>query len=208
MTCTNANVSGNVSSNNINVTGGKIRLVGGTMDDPNFSVEQDDIKTFITPDSITVYSLNSGKEISMGLNQIPIFRVQGDNTSFYLYDNLNQINMFYNNAYLSGVWHAQNYLNDSLESKKKNISKFNEKALDIINNSDIYNYHFKTDDDNSKKHVGLIIGENYNTPKEITSNTNDGIDLYSMTSVAWKAIQEQQKQIEELNTKFLKLKGA
>lgn len=199
MTCTNANVSGNISSNNIKVTGGKIKLIGGTRDDPNFSVEQDDYRAYITPDNLNLTSLTGGKEFSVGLNQIPMFRIQGDNTSFYFYDNLNELDISVNNAYLIGVWHAQNYLYDSLESKKKNISMFDANAIDIIKKSDIYKYNFKTEKDSFKRHIGLIIGENYNTPKELTSNNNDGIDLYSMVSVAYKAIQEQQSIIEEQN---------
>ena len=87
---------------------------------------------------------------------------------------------------------------------KKNFEKL-ENALDIINKTDIYKYNLKNEEDTCKKHIGLVIGDNYKYSKEITSNKNDSVDLYSMISVCFKAIQEQQKQIETLQTKIEKL---
>lgn len=85
----------------------------------------------------------------------------------------------------------------SLEDKKKNFEKF-ENGLDIIKNIDIYKYHLKGQEDVEKKHIGFIIGDNYKYSQEITNNENDGVDIYSFVAVCCKAIQEQQKQIEEL----------
>ena len=44
----------------------------------------------------------------------------------------------------------------------------------------------------------MVIGDNYNYSEEITSKNNDGVDIYSMVSVCFKAIQEQQETIENL----------
>ena len=90
-----------------------------------------------------------------------------------------------------------NTVNPSLEEKKKNIEKFNN-ALDILKDVDIYKYNYKYEEDNTKKRIGFVIGDKYNYREEITSVNNDGADLYSMVSVLWKAVQEQQQQIEEL----------
>lgn len=85
----------------------------------------------------------------------------------------------------------------SLEEKKKNIEEVtNAKA--ILNDTDIYKYNFKNEDDNEKKHIGLIIGNDYNYSKELTSKKNDSVDIYSMVSVLWQVVKEQQKEINEL----------
>ena len=92
-------------------------------------------------------------------------------------------------------------LNNSKEEYKKNLKKF-ENALQIINSTDIYKYNYKNENDNSKKHIGLVIGDGYNYSKEITNNDNNSTDLYSMISVCFQAIKEQQQEIEKLKEKI------
>ena len=94
----------------------------------------------------------------------------------------------------------------SLESQKKNFEKL-DNGLDIIKNTEIYKYNLKTEEDETKKHIGFVIGDNYNYSEEITSENNDGVDTYSMISVAYKAIQEQQELIEQLQNEIKELKG-
>lgn len=95
----------------------------------------------------------------------------------------------------------------SLESQKKNFEKMQDNALNIINNIDIYKYNLKSEEDTDKKHIGFVIGDNFNYSKEVTSLDNTGVDNYSFTSLCCKAIQEQQKQIEELKKEINILKG-
>lgn len=100
------------------------------------------------------------------------------------------------------------FLQLSFETIKKNIELFNESAINIIKNADLYSYNLKKENDDDKKHIGLIIGDGekkYNTPDEIITQDKQGIDLYSMISLSWKAIQEQQKIIEDLQAKIDKL---
>ena len=85
----------------------------------------------------------------------------------------------------------------SKEEYKKNFEKL-ENALDIVKDTDIYKYNLKDEKETDKKHIGFVIGENFNYRKEITSQKNDSAELYSMISVLWKAVQEQQEEIEEL----------
>ena len=98
----------------------------------------------------------------------------------------------------------------SKESKKKNIVKYSEKALDIVKDSEIYEYNFKSEDDKHKKHIGFVIGDEggeYKTPEQVISNNREGIESYSMTSILWKAVQEQQQTIEQLQSEINELKG-
>ncbi len=95
----------------------------------------------------------------------------------------------------------------SLESIKKNISKADINALDIINNSDIYNYNLKSEQDTDKKHFGFVIGEKYNTPDEVLSGDKQGIDTYSMSSIMWKAIQELSEENKQLRKELEEVKN-
>ena len=100
----------------------------------------------------------------------------------------------------NGTISALNVNQRSLESVKKNIEKYEENALDIVNNSEIYNYNFKSENDTDKKHIGFVIpdkGGNYKTPDEVISANKEGIETYNMCSILWKAVQELSKKLEE-----------
>lgn len=90
----------------------------------------------------------------------------------------------------------------SLESQKKNIEKVQDNALDIIKNIDIYRYNLKSEEDTDKKHLGFVIGDDYNYSKEVTSTDNQGVDNYSFTSLCCKAIQELAEQNQQLQKRI------
>lgn len=118
---------------------------------------------------------------------------------------------FCNRIYCDGDISATGYVNgkkfidNSREEMKKNIQKYTEKAIEVVKNTDIYKFNYKTEKDTNKKCVGFIIGEDYKYSKELTSTDENGkeigANLYSMISIAYKAIQEQQEQIEKLQLK-------
>ena len=85
----------------------------------------------------------------------------------------------------------------SKAEEKKNFEKL-KNAKDILKQVDIYKYNFKSEDDNVKKSIGFVIGDDFNYSKEITSKNNDGVNVYSMVSVLWQVVKEQQEEIEEL----------
>jgi hypothetical protein len=85
----------------------------------------------------------------------------------------------------------------SKEENKKNFEKLTN-AKDILNQVDIYKYNFKDEDDNVKKSIGFVIGDDFNYSQEITSENNDGANIYSMVSVLWQVVKEQQEEIKEL----------
>lgn len=94
--------------------------------------------------------------------------------------------------------------NVSLVDKKKNFEKMSD-AIEIVRNGDIYKYNWKSENDNQKKHIGLIIGDGYNTPDEVINEMKTGIDTYAMISVLWQAVKEQQEIIENLKERIEKL---
>lgn len=91
--------------------------------------------------------------------------------------------------------------------KKKNIEKLDKKATNLIKNADICMYHLKSEKDENKKHIGLVIGNKYNCPDEVISEDKQGIEQYSMISLAWKAIQELIKENEEIKQRIEKLEA-
>ena len=86
----------------------------------------------------------------------------------------------------------------SLESIKKNITKFTKNATDIINNSDIYEYNLKSDEDTDKKMIGFVIGDKYRTPAEVIEKNGQAVELYSAIGILWKAVQELSARVEQL----------
>ena len=103
---------------------------------------------------------------------------------------------------VSGKVTCESLTQTSLERKKKNFEKLEDNAIETIKNIDIYKYNLKSEKDTDKKHLGFVIGDNYNYSKEVTSLDNTGVDNYSFTSLCCKAIQEQQKLIEKLQNKI------
>ena len=120
--------------------------------------------------------------------------IQGKSIS--LYDN-NHVNITIDLDGYNGHIDCVSLTQTSLADKKNNIEKL-ENALDIVKDTDIYKYNFNFEEETDKKHIGFVIGDKYNYREEITSAKNDGAEIYSMISVLWKAVQEQQAEIEEL----------
>lgn len=87
----------------------------------------------------------------------------------------------------------------SLATEKKNFEKLTlEEAKKILEKTDIYKYNLKSQNDSKKKHIGFVIGKKFNYAEEITSEKNDGANIYSMTSVLYTIVKEQQKTIDKL----------
>lgn len=85
----------------------------------------------------------------------------------------------------------------SLKTHKKDFEKYSN-ALKELENIDIYKYHLLNEEENSKKHLGFVIGENFKYSETVTSNDNQGVDNYSFTSLCFQMIKEQQEIINKL----------
>lgn len=98
----------------------------------------------------------------------------------------------------------------SKESDKKNFEKLNN-ALEEVMHTDIYKYNLKSQENEDKKHIGFVIGKDFKYSHLITVEDENkeeiGVDPYSMVSVLWRAVQEQQEQIEQLQKEIKILKG-
>ena len=102
------------------------------------------------------------------------------------------------------VW-CSDLHNSSRAELKKNFTKL-KNGLDIINSIDIYKYNLAKETDEHKKHIGLVIGDDFRYSKEVTDEKDTSVNLYSLISVCVKAIQEQQEQINQLKEELEKLK--
>ena len=198
MTCSNANVSGT-----INATSGKI--AGWTINNDSLSCSSS------SSSSTLILNLN-GYLGKVTLNKSGFFQIiDPDDTKLFRIlnerGNINEqssdlIRLSYGN-YTTEI--GPTYVNSlsitetSLAEQKKNFEKFSAKAIEILKEIDIYKYNLKCEKDTDKKHIGFVIGDNYNYSKEVTSIDNKGVDNYSFTSLCCKAIQEQQEQIEQQN---------
>jgi len=191
MSCSNASVSGTISSSNATITGGNITLNGNS----GFRLirvqrnNSNSTMTYITPDMVGIN--NNGSTVELGA-QSPFLdlTVEGVSMTHVGYEGIT----------------TPRVTQTSLESDKKNFEKF-ENALDILKNIDIYKYNLKDEDKDTKKHIGFVIGDKFKYSKEVTSNENNGVDLYSFVSLCCQAIKEQQEIIEQMKKEIEELKG-
>lgn len=98
---------------------------------------------------------------------------------------------------------ASAYNNGSSVETKKEISKWNYDALNVLaNDTQIYQYKYKHDSTEPGTSAGLfnrglVIGDGYETPTEFIHG--DGINLYEMSSWQLRAIQQLNDKIEAQN---------
>ncbi len=198
--------NGNMTCNNARFVGGNLEL-GGSSEMSNLilkgyeDVSWGEFTNSLFPAGININADNDVSVFDLGLVQVSgpsignhimaqLIMQDKENTSETIIDPL-------------GIT-TPSVTQTSLEENKKNFEKLLE-GLNIVLNTDIYKYNLKSEGEEAKKHIGFVIGDKYNYSKEITSLNNDGVDIYSMVSVAYKAIQEQQEQIEELQRKIKEL---
>lgn len=189
LTCKNANLNGSITSNNANITGGKINLsndrrTGQRSFFIRYSDDNTNWLTWLSPENAQI---GSGYEC-------PVYLQGGkDNNSVC-------VDLGDTEIWGSGI-KTPKLTQTSLESSKKNIERMSDNALSIIKKIDIYRYNLKDEQDINKKHIGFVIGKEYNYSKEVTSIDDEGVDVYSFVSLCCKAIQEQQEEIEQLQEK-------
>lgn len=135
----------------------------------------------------------SATHVSTGAHASMSVALDGSDAYLELADSHNNyMNYSSGNIYISGT-----LTQGSQEERKKNFEKLTN-AKEILQNTDIYKYNFKNEEDTEKKHIGFVIGDKFNYSKEITSAENNGVDIYAMVSVLWQVVKEQQDEIDEL----------
>ncbi len=153
----------------------------------NLDVDSLDIRNYISV---------SHKNDSQGI-YIGTMDIDNSDTTYIALDDNNELTAISLCGY-NGSIEAKAFNNISLEERKKNITIFDKNAIDIIKNSDIYEYNYKTEKDTDKKHVGFIIGPKYRTPKEAISADGESIDIYALCSIMSKAMKDITNRLEKL----------
>lgn len=188
--------SGTISADNI--SGGTISASTIKLKNVTLTSSSSKIGGF-TANTYNLKATSTNGNIGIGLNlygNTPAFYVESKSTD-------NWSILTYSGLMTSGtIQSSKGICQGSLKKIKKNFEKY-ENALETINNIDIYKYNLKTENDNHKKHIGLVIGKNYKYSKDVTTNKNDSVDLYSFVSVCCKAIQELNKKVEDLYGKTI-----
>lgn len=190
------NENGNMTCSNANITGGKFNVTGaGSATDLVRVRNSSDSSQFSYLQPIGAGFVNGDSRIDIftaGQNEwggtVCSIDIQDDDGGTYI-----------RGARVT----TPEVIQTSLESQKKNFEKY-QNALDTIKNIDIYKYNLKSESDNSKKHIGFVIGDNYKYSEEVTSRENDGADIYSFVSLCCQAIKEQQEEIEKLRKEIKK----
>lgn len=198
MSCTNANVNGNVTSDNAIITGGKVKVKGGYTATDLLRIEsteysEDYRKNFTYIQPVGAGIVGNGGRIDIGAKS----EINSD-SSIILEGNS------YTEVYSSYVKTPQ-VIQTSLESEKKNFEKYGS-ALNKLNDIDIYKYNLKFEKDTDKKHIGFVIGDKYKYLQELTNNENNAVDIYSLASFTLQICKEQQAIIENLQNEINKLK--
>lgn len=103
---------------------------------------------------------------------------------------------------------SANFGKPSLAELKKNIVRIQKDALELIQNSDIYEYNYKTEKNGDKKHYGFVIGEEYNTPVEVLSKDEKAINIDNITAIAWRGIQQIIEKLNIIEQKIKVLEGS
>ena len=187
--------NGSLTCSDINITGGKLNITNRGQDIIILKDTLNNDTLTINGYLITIKDNNNSNNYSeLGEGYLNL-RNGSYRNSIYSSD----IQLTYGSSYTmitatGGVTHS------SREEYKKNIEK-RKNNINLIKNCDVYNYLFK-EEETKKPHIGLIIGDKYNTPIEVMNEKQDGIEIYNMCGVMWGAIKEQQEIIEQLQNKI------
>lgn len=224
---TSGSFKGSITSSNANITGGLINLTGASYYVPRIQTSGTGFVGFtntskVYPDGIRIFS-EDGNE----LGQFSVIKhyyqgeysqgcglsVNKENSDATASMNADEISITENGSgtYISSSSVETPILyQTSLEEHKKNIEKFDD-ALPIVNTIDLYKYNLTSEEDGHKKHIGFVIGENYNYSSEITAVNKEGeeigVDNYSMASLCLQAIKELNLKIETLEKKIKELES-
>lgn len=80
----------------------------------------------------------------------------------------------------------------STVDSKQDIVPMTESALDILNATDVYNFHYIADVEagRASEKYGVVIGYGYRTPTALLNYDKNAVDLYNANFINTKAIQE------------------
>src|SRR5690625_581873 len=111
--------------------------------------------------------------------------------SHHQFDDLrNDLRIRYN-----GDIEGKKFVDSSMAEYKVDIKEWDVSAIDILSSSKVYEW---TREESDKKEYGFVIGDGYETPLEVVSESGEGVSGYAHRSLNTKAIQELISRVEKL----------
>lgn len=110
-----------------------------------------------------------------------------------------------NNIFVPNAVYAKGVALTSSVVYKTNIKPLPDGALSVVNDVNIYEYHYQKDIDElnfENKQIGVLAEA---VPAILRGGENKSVNAYAMTSILWKAVQEQQQMIQTLETRIAEL---
>lgn len=104
-----------------------------------------------------------------------------------------------------GVCKAMEWLTGSKAELKDNIQEYDRSGLEQVLNTTVYTYVLKNQDcvwKNTGEHIGFVIGDGYPLSPDLLDSQGGNVDMYRAIGVAYKAIQELNDKIEDLERKI------
>ena len=197
--------NGKVTAKEAEITGGDIRLTSSGKVAKITLIDRDDnSQTLQMSPRIIRWMKGTNALMTLAVLDSPVLGLNSATTSEAV--NINPYYTTYKNSSneetirlsgSSGNISCVSLTQTSLEKYKMNIERYTG-ALKEIEKIDVYKYNLKVENKDTKKHIGFIIGDKYRYSKEITNNEDNGVELYSMTSLCLQAIKEQQEIINKL----------
>lgn len=92
-----------------------------------------------------------------------------------------------------GTCKAMDWITGSRAELKKDIRAYDKSGLQEVLNSDIYYYRLKNENSkwaNNRERIGFIIGNDYSLSDDLVDGANGNVDMYAAIAIAYKAIQE------------------
>lgn len=144
--------------------------------------------------SLTFWDASGNKKIGLATDSqsyISYGLTVGSGTDYYAGGYVLSV---YGSAKTSGSWDT------SRAEFKTDISAVDFNPFEVIENTDIYKYVYKTDKERGANNItyGAIIGDGYKCDERIMSCEKDAISTHSMASILWLAVKELKKEIEEI----------
>ena len=104
-----------------------------------------------------------------------------------------------------GVCKAMEWLTGSKAELKDNIQEYDRSGLEQVLNTTVYTYVLKNQDHvwrNTGEHIGFVIGDGYPLSPDLLDSQGGNVDMYRAIGVVYKAIQELNDKIEDLERRI------
>ena len=193
-----------ITSGSVNINNNFIVSTSGSLTTNSTIVAQGGIYTSQDIRGLDPTGVSGGLTLVTGTGHLAV-RTENSSHSVYLqsasgevkctlpqdpnnYIDLRAYNLLANNAvYANGVQVTSDI------NRKRDIELYEVDALAEICSTPVYTYHLDTDLDEELKRIGIIMQE---APLDAIDLTGKGVDLYQMTTMLWKAVQQLNAKIE------------